>query len=676
MFSPAEAQKRRRIQEECKSLQQEVHASHLDKWKESRINERASAVDMALGKALAWANPPWETEKPVIYNFTEFVASFRRVFDVPGRATSAAKQLMTIQEGTRTVPEYHTLAVESIRKEVPSTYSKIITSKASELQIRLNEIFYQIDYMVPKINVTHKDNTTNAGKSRVSIIDPKEKYCVGDYLLLRVEVFNYLGKKKTYGGDYLRARITTIEFGAGATGRIEDFNNGTYHVHFILFWEGKIDVSVLLMHPSEGISALWNSRNAWYGHVDYTGKFTSQYHSAEIKCGFDLNKSEELCEYSDHRDEEYFYCIKPQNFSCDSLTEIKSWRTGNSKLSALQYSLFNRSNVGVEIPKDFQQLIVVDCNTVHHSEKTFHALQYILEVDFFLPSIIVFMTGSESPLALKEFLSASRPSASKKLGFDKEVVPGKEETAIVKKNCNIGMKLEYPSGYVMKNVWNPSSCRMLTYNSMEEINKCMEGKFIYMFGDSTLRMWMMYFENKLKTMTLFNLYEDGWARQRLGLDLKRNMKISWKRHNNPFISGSYHSCREDRSIPREIDLIGGHKQTVIVINIGVHFRSYPIHHFIRRLINIHRALQRLFQRSPQTKVIIKTENTSEMEKNFETMSDFHAYIHFLIMKIIFKDLNVGWVNGWDMTTAFNTNKIHPPEILIQNEVNMLLTYIC
>ncbi|KAM4691864.1 protein LDOC1-like [Rhinophrynus dorsalis] len=42
-------------------------------------------ISLLSDKALAWANPLWENEKPIIYNYAEFVASFGWVFDVPAR---------------------------------------------------------------------------------------------------------------------------------------------------------------------------------------------------------------------------------------------------------------------------------------------------------------------------------------------------------------------------------------------------------------------------------------------------------------------------------------------------------------------------------------------------------------------------------------------------------------
>ncbi|XP_069598802.1 NXPE family member 1-like isoform X1 [Ranitomeya imitator] len=509
---------------------------------------------------------------------------------------------------------FHRSLRKCIRPVMPMIVSTAPIQPVSDIQMTTDAIFLQLDQKIPRINIIDKSNSTSSKNSKVYLKNPKDTYCVGDHLTVQVDMFDYLGKKKTYGGDFLRARISTPEIEAGSSGRIEDFNNGTYHVHFILFWEGKVNIEVLLMHPSEGAAALWTYRNKWHGYVDHSGKYTSLQGQSEVECGFHLGKNQELCEYKDTRDEEYFYCIKSENFSCDSLNEVRSqWRKDKTLLTTIEKSLFDKSNVGIRISSDFGGINVTQC---------------------------------------------------------------KNNSISIKERCKIGMKLEYPSGYAMKNMWYPKGCSMIAYENLEELDTCLRGKLIHIFGDSTLKQWFYYIESKIKTLQHFNLYEDNWSRQLLNLDLQRNMRISWKRHTFPFISTSYGSWKEERTIAREIDLIRGDKRTVIILNIGVHFRSYPVYYFIKRLYNIRQAIERLFRRSPETNVIIKTENTSDMKKDFECVSDFHAFIHYSIMEIVLKDLNVGFVNGWDMTNAFDTNDVHPPEKVIGNEVKMLMTYIC
>ncbi|KAM3923083.1 NXPE family member 4-like [Leptodactylus fuscus] len=494
------------------------------------------------------------------------------------------------------------------RPEVPTKLSTI--RQVSDIQMIADKIINEIDQRIPKINVTNISHTSSAIHSRVYLKNPKDSYCVGDHLTVQVDMCNYWGKKKTYGGDFLRARIYTPELEAGSSGRIEDLYNGSYHVHFILFWEGKVNIELFLIHPSEGVSALWTYRNRWHGYLDHMGKFVKGKVQKEVMCGYDLDIKQELCKYKDVRDEEYYYCIKPPNFSCDDLLEVKmSWRYGKTFFTTVEKSLLDKSNIRVKIPTDFPPINVLRCS---------------------------------------------------------------QDNTPIKEKCKIGMKLNYPSGYAMKNVWYPHGCSLLTYESLVDLNKCLKKRFIHLFGDSTIRQYFYYMENKIKTLETFFNQQGYWFR----LNTVNNMTLIWSGHTLPFHSFSYDPRKDVRTVAHKIDLIMADNRTAIVLNIGIHLRCYPIYYFIRRLYNIRRAIERLLFRSPEAKVIIKTENTSAMDKNNESYSDFHASIHYIIMEIIFKDLNVGFVNGWDMTNAFDTNDMHPPEKVIGNEVKMVMTYIC
>ncbi|KAM4771209.1 protein LDOC1-like [Rhinophrynus dorsalis] len=63
-------------------------------------------ISLLMGRLLAWTNPLWESDKPVVYIFMEFVKCFKRVFDRPGSMVSASKHLMTIHQGAHTVANY------------------------------------------------------------------------------------------------------------------------------------------------------------------------------------------------------------------------------------------------------------------------------------------------------------------------------------------------------------------------------------------------------------------------------------------------------------------------------------------------------------------------------------------------------------------------------------------
>lgn len=162
----------------------------------------------------------------------------------------------------------------------------------------------------------------------------------------------------------------------------------------------------------------------------------------------------------------------------------------------------------------------------------------------------------------------------------------------------------------------------------------------------------------------------------MAVDLSKNIQLLWKKHGHPYIGSSEYSVKDHTYVARDIDHVAGDKNTVVVLSLGQHFRPFPIEFFIRRAIHVRRAIQRLLLRSPDTRVIIKGENIREMAIEQERFSDFHGFSQYLALKEVFRDLSVGFIDTWDMTVAFDTNNVHPPDHVVENEVNVLLNYIC
>ncbi|VTJ87698.1 Hypothetical predicted protein, partial [Marmota monax] len=410
----------------------------------------------------------------------------------------------------------------------------------TETELRISEIREKLDQMIPPRPFTHVNSITSATHSTVTILNPRDTYCRGDQLDILLEARDHLGHRKEYGGDFLRARMSSPTLKAGASGKVMDFNNGTYLVSFTLFWEGQVSLSLLLIHPSEGVSALWRARNQGYDRVIFTGQFINGSTQVNTDCALILNSSTELCQYLDAQDQEAFYCMRPQHVPCAAIIQMRSKNKEVSYLSKQERTIFVRSNVGVEIMKNFNVISVSKCNT-------------------------------------------------------------------------------------------------------------------------------------LKTV---NLHEHGKMQSELVVDLDRNINIQWQKHAYPLVGSSTYSVKDIEYMARVIDRTEGGKNTVIVICLGQHFRPFPIDVFIRRALNVHKAVQRLLLRSPDTTVIIKRENIREMHNDAERLSDFHGYIQNLVMMDIFQDLNVSIIDAWDITIAYGTNNVHPPQYVVGNQINIFLNYVC
>ncbi|XP_077316088.1 NXPE family member 1-like [Lithobates pipiens] len=491
--------------------------------------------------------------------------------------------------------------------------TKSTTAKPHDLE---QQVIFKLDLInrtIPNVFFNNLTEISSATNSRATIINYKPKYCIGDTLIVKIQMFNYLGERKTYGGDFLRARIFSPNLGAAASGRIEDFNNGTYNVYFTLFWEGRVKMSILLMHPSEAVSSLWRARNQGYKNVKYIGKFLKKGQEVHTECGFQLDSQTEICDYGDDKYGEFFYCMKLPGVPCEALISMRSENPPHAYLTDKEKMLFTRSKICVEIPQDINQVDVVKC---------------------------------------------------------------KNMSIEVKPKCQTGMSLPFPSGYFLDNLWYPLHCNLSSYEPLSNITTCLSGKIIYLMGDSTLRQWIEYIPEHLKYLKFFHLQGNGWHRTYMAIDQTNNIFILWKKHGHPFVTLSFFNTRDYADVPHQIDQIGGTSDTVVVITLGQHFRPFPVSLFIKRLFNVRKAIENLFLRSPNTKVIIKSENIREINLDVERFSDFHGYIQYLLVKDIFSGLNVGMIDAWDMTIAFNSFNVHPPEIVIKNQINMFLSFLC
>uniref|UniRef100_A0A8C9PV89 NXPE C-terminal domain-containing protein n=1 Tax=Spermophilus dauricus TaxID=99837 RepID=A0A8C9PV89_SPEDA len=450
----------------------------------------------------------------------------------------------------------------------------------TETELRIRKILKTLNQLIPPRPFTHMNSTTSATHSTVTILNPRDTYCRGDQLDILLEARDHLGHRKEYGGDFLRARMSSPALKAGASGKVTDFHN--------------VSLSLLLIHPSEGVSALWRARNQGYDKIIFKGKFVNGTSQVFTECGLTLNSSSELCTYLYGRDQEAFYCMKPHHMPCEALTHMTTKNREISYLSVKEKSLFHKKEA--------------------ESEKS-------------------------------------------------------------TEKCQTGMKIPVPGGYTLQGRWITTFCNQIQLDT-NKINGCLKGKLIYLMGDSTLRQWIYYLPKVVKTLKFFDLHETGIFKKLLLLDAERHTQIQWKKHGYPFLTYSIYSVTDEGYIPREIDRLSGDKNTAIVITFGQHFRPFPIDVFIRRAISVRKAIERLFLRSPDTKVIIKTENIREMHIETEWFGDFHGYIQYLTLNDIFKDLNVGVIDAWDMTVAYGTNNVHPPDVVIGNQINMFLNYIC
>ncbi|XP_064154775.1 NXPE family member 4-like isoform X1 [Anguilla rostrata] len=420
--------------------------------------------------------------------------------------------------------------------------------KTPHKDMTVDEVIFSLSWPPSTSSFTSFNNSSSAQHSEVRLELPRAQYCVGDTLNVLVEMRNYAGCPKAYGGDFILARIHSPELQACASGEVTDLLSGSYRVRFRLFWPGEVHVSVRLIHSSEAVRVLQRDWMQDYGRALHKGTFISGEKRETSQCALRLSSDRPLCEYRKEEEGEYYACYKPQTLPCDSLTIMKSYMPPGPHRTKEEAQLLAQENTGIEIRNRFNPVTVFGCSD-----------------------------------------AAPRPT----------------------EKCVAGINSPFPGGYFYSNRWSSSFCQTGPFLTEEAITRCLKGKALYLLGDSTMRQWIEHLEGKLKGLRFIKKVEDTSqlavdAHNNITVLWVRHSH-PWIGYREVNIKTSV----PIPEVLDSIAVGGAQEDAIVVIGIGQHFRPYPPEVFIRRLRNTRRAILRLRARNPQAKVIVKLENSRE-----------------------------------------------------------------
>ncbi|XP_078416183.1 NXPE family member 3-like isoform X1 [Cetorhinus maximus] len=450
---------------------------------------------------------------------------------------------------------------------------------------------------------------------RFVILNSTKTFYVGDQLQVMLQMIDFEGHPKQYGGDYLQGRIHTPDLKAGSAGTVVDNQNGFYYINFNLSWPGKVEVSVFLVHPSEGIQVLERLRKERPDRVYFKSAFKYRGASETTVCNLCLPQTKPLCNFTDLRTGEPWFCYKPKKLPCSA--RINHAKGGYEKgLLIGEEMRYFQSEVNIKRP--------------------------------ILPSSTNYITVE--PL----------PQAATALG-----------------ECARGKPMVSPSGFYYKDQWMSTTCNNRRFDTPARITDCLRRKNIYLLGDSTVRQWFEYLTEFIPGLKIFNLGNPKNIGPHLAVDLENNIMVEYRPHGPPIRFNTV-SSQDLHYIANELDEIKGGKDTVIAITLWSHFSTFPVEVYIRRLQNIRRSILQLLGRNPDTVVVMKTANVQALPGEVSLYnSDWYSYQHDLVMRKMFTGINVAFVDAWEMTIAhYLPHNLHPERVIIKNEIDMFLSYVC
>lgn len=467
----------------------------------------------------------------------------------------------------------------------------------------------------PLPSETSVSNSTDHTKCSFSF-SPSSNYFVGDIVNVTITARNANNKDKTYGGDFFQAKLYDEELKASTYGEVIDHKNGTYTARLTLLWVGQARVSIRLMHSSEAVQVLIRQREQDPDKVYFFGHFEEGNKKETMKCN--AQKSSRLLGEGLSCCCEYKDPVSEEGWYC-------------------------------------QQPSTLPCSAlIYHS-----------------------MGGYQAELSDHEDILL-KSSNNKEIQGDVSVVQVQKQNKEgiylgSQTKCKPGLQTPVPAGFYLRDAWTSLVCNARQFTTAEAVSTCLKDKQILMMGDSTLRQWFEYLENAVPSLKRLNLHTSGQSGPLELVDLQSNTLIIWRAHGLPLRTTKTPKA-DLHYIASELEGLAGGIHTVVVFNIWAHFTTYPIAMYIHRLVVIRQAVLALLRRSPSTLVLIKSANTGYKDVYG---SDWLSWQLDKALRVVFRDLPVVLIDVWQMTSChYSPDNIHPPSVVVQNEVDLFLSFIC
>ncbi|XP_024239025.1 NXPE family member 3-like isoform X1 [Oncorhynchus tshawytscha] len=471
----------------------------------------------------------------------------------------------------------------------------------------------ELQWSLPPVVLLSTDEATNPTKCSFSVVNPNSNHTIGGFIDVILIARDTKNRIKTYGGDFFQAKLFNSELKASTYGAVTDHFNGTYTARLALLWPGPAKVSIRLVHSSEAVQVLCRQREQDPDKVYFQGYFEEGGKQETVMCN--AQRSPRLVGNDAQCCCEYREPVTGETWFCR--------RPSSLPCHALTY----------------------------HSMGGYQAVLSKVEMTLLKSSMNIIVPGDDSAIDVQQ--------------QDTEI---RSQT-----KCRPGFHTSVPAGFYFQDHWTSLVCDSKSFPSAKLISGCLKDKQILMMGDSTLRQWFDYLEETVPTLKRLNLHTSSKSGPFEAVDTQSNTRIIWRAHGIP-IRTSKTPWADLHYIASEVEGMAGGAHSVVVFTIWAHFTTYPLAMYAHRLVVIRRAVASLLRRSPTTLVVIKSANTGYKDVYG---SDWLSWQLDMALREIFRDLPVVLIDVWQMTSChYSPDNIHPPSVVIQNEVDLFLSFVC
>ena len=471
---------------------------------------------------------------------------------------------------------------------------------------------------------------TSAKTSYFTLISPeKNNIIVGEEVHIGIIARDGNGRLRVGGGDFWSAIISTEKNPqASTTGKVIDYDNGTYSMYFVASWAGLVTVNISLVHTSDAATFLknhiWNEQRVQWAGVYTVGNKQSNTSCFLITSG--LTTWSNMCEYPNSKalGKSAFMCERRPGFACSSLTH-----SGLNEVTKKQIK-----NNFKQLIKGYEYLFDINQNETWLTDQNLYSSKY---------STLRIYTKGE-----KRLLPAHLPP------------------------CGMEDVHKVSEGYWYEGSWTSLRCKKATLN-IDYFGSCMRGKEIYLLGDSNLKQWFKILSNQMSVSSKDNgkfvqVYSPTY-----------NFTLTFRFHKFKLALVYSNDLFE-----YEIEVLDGLRNAecnyVIVFDPAFHFTQWSREAYRDILLHLRTAAMTLLAKCPHVPIVFKGPHPRDMKYDIYlnlSISNYLLYEMIQLARHIFSETGVYFLDTWDMGLSYpGENEVHMPLPEVEEEVAMFLSYAC
>ena len=168
-----------------------------------------------------------------------------------------------------------------------------------------------------------------------------------------------------------------------------------------------------------------------------------------------------------------------------------------------------------------------------------------------------------------------------------------------------------------------------------------------------------------------------WQKYSYGALKSENISLVWAPHETPFYSWPMYNKDMVQHPSRYFTEMQPSNDSTILFHYWLHFARIPTRLFAVRVQRLYDTIENILHSSPNVTIMIKGPHSMSFRDEILPY-DYISKQHHYIWNRTFEPLKdkVIFLNMWDQTVGYDNVNNHPPDKVVHDQLNVVMSFLC